>query len=203
MPKVCGYFAKYALPLHQSLQQFAKCCGAPRVFEWQHRLAVWCANTHYILCISARACTRILYFVKLSALCTLGYNYIDNQLNTQCRQLPKQPTLPSALPARMRPPVLLRQTVKSVTADRKTCRINSKIAPPVPKNAIGTYRQAMSADKVLHPCRQGVAPVQRKNKYCCLVKRIRTNGIKHQTLSLMGARVPRRDQSKGLQTGVI
>lgn len=154
MPKVCGYFAKYGLPLHQNLQQSAKCCGAPRVFEWQHRLAVWCTNTHFILCISARACTRILCFVKLSARCTFGCNYVDNQLNTQCRQLPKQPALPFALPARMRPPVLLRQTVKSVTADRKTCRINSKFAPPIPKNAIGTCRQAMSADNVLHPCRQ-------------------------------------------------
>ena len=147
MPKVCGYFAKYALPLHQSLQQSVKCCGAPRVFEWQHRFAVWCTNTHYILCISARACTRILCFVKLSALCTFSCNYVDNQLNTQCRQLPKQPALPSALPARMRPPVLLRQTVKSVTADRKTRRINSKSAPPIPKNTIGTCRRAMSADK--------------------------------------------------------
>ena len=147
MPKVCGYFAKYALPLHQSLQQSAKCCGALRVFEWQHRPTVWCANTYYILCISARACTRILCFVKLSALCTFGYNYVDNQHNTQCRQLPKQPTLPSALPACMRLPVLLRQTVISVTADRKTRRINSKSAPPIPKNAIGTCRRAMSADK--------------------------------------------------------
>ena len=87
----------------------------------------------------------------------------------------------------MRPPVLLRQTVKSVTADRKTCRINSKSAPPIPKNTIGTCRQAMSADKcctradkVMHPCRG-------KNKYSCLVKRIRANGLKHQTLPLMGA----------------
>lgn len=46
----------------------------------------------------------------------------------------------------MRPPVLLRQAVISVTADRKMCRINSKSAPPIPKNAIGTCRQAMSAD---------------------------------------------------------
>ena len=87
----------------------------------------------------------------------------------------------------MRPPVLLRQTVKSVTADRKTRRINSKIAPPVPKNAIGTCRRAMSADKcctradkVSHLCRG-------KNKYSYLVKRIRANGLKHQTLPLMGA----------------
>ena len=76
MPKVCGYFAKNGLPLHQGLQQSVKCCGAPRVFEWQQRLAVRCTNTHYILCISARACTRILCFVKLSALCTFGCNYI-------------------------------------------------------------------------------------------------------------------------------
>lgn len=39
-----------------------------------------------------------------------------------------------------------------------------------------------------HECRQcvapvqtSVAPVQRKNKYSCLVKRIRANGLKHQT----------------------
>ena len=45
-----------------------------------------------------------------------------------------------------------------------------------------------------HECRQcvapvqtSVAPVQRKNKYSCLVKRIRANGLKHQTLPLMGA----------------
>ena len=45
-----------------------------------------------------------------------------------------------------------------------------------------------------HECRQCVAPVQtsaapvqRKNKYSCLVKRIRANGLKHQTLPLMGA----------------
>ncbi len=82
MPKVCGYFAKYGLPSHQNLQQFAKCCGTLRVFEWQHRPAVWCTNTHFILCISARACTRILYFVKLSALCTFSRIYIDNQRNT-------------------------------------------------------------------------------------------------------------------------
>ena len=80
----------------------------------------------------------------------------------------------------MRPPVLLRQTVISVTADRKTCRINSKFAPPIPKNTIGTCRRAMSADNVLHPCRG-------KNKYSYLVKRIRANGLKHQTLPLMGA----------------
>lgn len=141
-------------PCIKVLQQSVKCCGAPRVFEWQQRLAVRCTNTHYILCISARACTRILCFVKLSARCTFGCNYVDNQLNTQCRQLPKQPALPSALPARMRSPVLLRQAVISVTADRKTRRINSKFAPPIPKNAIGTCRQAMSADNVLHPCRQ-------------------------------------------------
>ncbi len=67
----------------------------------------------------------------------------------------------------MRPPVLLRQAVKSVTADRKTCRINSKFAPPIPKNAIGTCRRAMSADKcctradkVSRPCRQKTKVVQ-------------------------------------------
>ena len=87
----------------------------------------------------------------------------------------------------MRPPVLLRQTVKSVTADRKTRRINSKSAPPIPKNAIGTCRQAMSADNVLHPCRQVLRPCRGKNKYSCLVKRIYANGLKHQTLPLMGA----------------
>ena len=87
----------------------------------------------------------------------------------------------------MRPPVLLRQTVKSVTADRKTCRINSKFAPPIPKNAIGTCHQAMSADNVLRPCRQVLRPCRGKNKYSCLVKRIRANGFKHQTLPLMGA----------------
>ena len=162
-----------ACPLHQSLQQSAKCCGTLRVFEWQHRPTVWCTNTLSLLCISARACTRILFFVKLSALCTFGYNCVDNQHNTQCRQLPKQPTLPSALPARMRPPVLLRQTVKSVMADRKTRRINSKSARPIPKNAIGTCRQAMSADND-EPVRTSVAPVQTKNKSsadsceCCL-----------------------------------
>lgn len=57
-------------------------------------------------------------------------------------------------------PVLLRQTVKSVTADRKTCRINSKSAPPISKNAIGTCRRTMSADKVLRPCRQKTKVVQ-------------------------------------------
>ena len=88
----------------------------------------------------------------------------------------------------MRPPVLLRQTVKSVTADRKTRRINSKFAPPIPKNAIGTCRQAMSADNVLHPCRQVLRLCRGKNKYSCLVKRIRANGLKHQTLPLMGTR---------------
>ena len=48
-----------------------------------------------------------------------------------------------------------------------------------------------------HECRQcvapvqtSVAPVQRKNKYSCLVKRIRANGLKHQTLPLMGATRP-------------
>ena len=87
----------------------------------------------------------------------------------------------------MRPPVLLRQTVKSVTADRKTRRINSKSAPPIPKNAIGTCHQAMSADNVLRPCRQVLRPCRGKNKYSCLVKRIRANGFKHQTLPLMGA----------------
>ena len=53
-----------------------------------------CSNTRYPgcrfacpglwapLCISARACTRILFFAKLSTLCTFGYNCIDNQCNT-------------------------------------------------------------------------------------------------------------------------
>ena len=71
-----------ACPLHQSLQQSAKRCGAPRLFECQHRPAVWRTNTHFILCISARACTLILYFVKLSALCTFSCNCVDNQCNT-------------------------------------------------------------------------------------------------------------------------
>ena len=71
-----------ACSLHQSLQQSAERCGTLRVFEWQHRPAVWCTNTHLILCISARACTRILYFVKLSALCTFSCNCIDNQRDT-------------------------------------------------------------------------------------------------------------------------
>ena len=63
----------------------------------------------------------------------------------------------------MRPPVLLRQTVKSVTADRKTRRINSKFAPPIPKNTIGTCRRAMSADND-EPVQTSVAPVQTKTK---------------------------------------
>ncbi len=86
----------------------------------------------------------------------------------------------------MRPPVQLRQTVISVTPDRKMCRINSKSAPPIPKNAIGTCRQAMSADND-ESVQTSVAPVQRKNKYSCMVKRIHANGLKHQTLPLMGA----------------
>lgn len=68
----------------------------------------------------------------------------------------------------MRPSVLLRQTVISVTADRKMCRINSKSAPPIPKNAIGTCRQAMSADND-ESVQTSVAPVQTKTKVVQIV----------------------------------
>lgn len=68
----------------------------------------------------------------------------------------------------MRPPVLLRQTVISVTPDRKMCRINSKFAPPIPKNAIGTCRQAMSADND-ESVQTSVAPVQTKTKVVQIV----------------------------------
>lgn len=68
----------------------------------------------------------------------------------------------------MRPPVLLRQTVISVTADRKMCRINSKSAPPIPKKTVGTCRQAMCADND-ETVQTSVAPVQTKTKVVQIV----------------------------------
>ena len=68
----------------------------------------------------------------------------------------------------MRPPVLLRQTVISVTPDRKTCRINSKSAPPIPKYPVSTCPLVMSADNDEF-VQASVAPVQRKTKVVQIV----------------------------------